>query len=55
MTRIKMLFVLNGLNICLQDMHLEIQQQPFLIATNRLVSTVIIMLRKYSTKLTLSN
>ena len=49
-----MLFVLNGLNICLQDMHLDIQQQPFLIATNRLVSTVI-MLCKYSTKLTLSN
>ena len=38
-----MLFVLNGMNICLQDRHLDIQQQPFLIATDRLISTVIIL------------
>ena len=38
-----MLFVLNGMNICLQDRHLDIQQQPFLIATDRLIRTVIIL------------
>ena len=36
-----MLFVLNGMN--LQDRHLDIKQQPFLIATDRLISTVIIL------------
>ena len=29
------------MNICLQDRHLDIKHQPFLIATDRLLSTVI--------------